>query len=160
MRCQMTDVLIKFSGSHPVPEYKSSGSSGADICAAESAFIAPGQFKVVPTGLYVQLPSGYEGQVRSRSGLAANHGLWVLNSPGTIDSDYRGEIKIILANTGMDTYRLTKGERIAQLIIAPVSRASFTKVESLDETVRGTGGFGSTGKLPRLPSLVGVNVHG
>lgn len=113
--------------------------------AAEAAMIAPGAVALIPTGLTMALPQGYEAQIRSRSGLAAKHAVVVLNSPGTIDSDYRGEIKIILINHGTTPFEIKRGDRIAQMIVAPVVQANFVLVDSLDETERGTGGFGSTG---------------
>jgi dUTP pyrophosphatase len=132
----------------PVPVYASAGAAGADIHAwlAEALVIKPGGRALIPTGLHAAIPHGYEIQVRSRSGLAAKHGLFVVNSPGTIDSDYRGEIKILLGNIGQEAITVMPGERIAQLVLAPVCRAAFSLVESLDETDRGHGGFGSTGR--------------
>jgi dUTP pyrophosphatase len=108
--------------------------------------LAPGERAMIPTGLTIALPSGYEAQVRPRSGLAAKHGITCLNSPGTIDADYRGEVKVILINLGQAPFVIKRGERIAQMIIAPVTRAELTVVTELDETMRGAGGFGSTGR--------------
>ena len=116
-----------------------------DIVAAEDLSLAPGARAAVATGFAIAIPAGYEVQVRPRSGLALKHGITCLNTPGTIDSDYRGEVKVILANLGSETFAIKRGDRIAQLVAAPVQRATFTEVASLDETARGAGGFGSTG---------------
>jgi dUTP pyrophosphatase len=133
----------------PLPSYQSASAAGLDLLAAVGAdapvIIAPGQRALIPTGLAIALPAGTEGQVRPRSGLAARHGVTVLNSPGTIDSDYRGEIQIILVNFGQDSFSVTRGMRIAQLIIAPVLRVTIREITKLDETTRGVAGFGSTG---------------
>lgn len=130
-----------------LPAYETSGSSGMDLRAAidESVDIRSGEGAVIPTGLKMEIPLGYEGQVRTRSGLAASHGLTVLNSPGTIDADYRGEIKVILMNFGDETVTVDRGDRIAQLVISPVTRVVVAQVDEVDETARGQGGFGSTG---------------
>jgi dUTP diphosphatase len=132
-----------------LPSYQSALAAGLDLVAAVSAetplTIAPGSRTLVPTGIAIGLPAGTEAQVRPRSGLAARHGLTVLNSPGTIDADYRGEIQVILVNLGNESVAITRGMRIAQLVVAPVSRALLHEVPSLDDTARGTGGFGSTG---------------
>jgi dUTP pyrophosphatase len=130
-----------------LPSYKTTGSAGADLCALlDSAItVEPGQRAIIPTGVRLEIPPGYEGQVRPRSGLAARHGVTVLNTPGTIDSDYRGEIKVILVNLGSEPYVVSGGTRIAQLIIAPVIQAEFTLVPTLSGSERGEGGFGSTG---------------
>jgi dUTP pyrophosphatase len=121
-----------------------------DLAAAIDAdmILPPGDRMIIPTGLVMAIPHGYEGQVRPRSGLAAKHGVTVANAPGTIDADYRGEIKVILINLSKDTITISRAMRIAQLIIAPVSQASITLVDHLDETMRGSGGFGSTGITP------------
>ena len=129
----------------PVPAYASAGAAGLDVVAAESLTLAPGARHAVATGFGIAIPEGYEVQVRPRSGLALKHGITCLNTPGTIDSDYRGEVKVILANLGSEQFEVVRGERIAQLVPAPVLKARFTEVEELDETVRGAGGFGSTG---------------
>lgn len=133
----------------PLPEYQSAGSAGLDLMAAIPAdstiVIEPHARELVPTGLAVEIPVGYEAQVRPRSGLAIRHGITVLNTPGTIDSDYRGEIGVILINLGSEPFTLARGERIAQLIFAAVARAEFIEVQELDQTTRGAGGFGSTG---------------
>jgi dUTP pyrophosphatase len=130
----------------PLPSYASSGSAGLDVVAAESLVLGPGERRAVATGFAIAIPEGYEVQVRPRSGLALNHGITCLNTPGTIDSDYRGEVKIILANLGDRDFPVVRGERIAQLVPAPVLRASFSEVATLDATDRGSGGFGSTGR--------------
>ncbi|HAE26353.1 MULTISPECIES: dUTP diphosphatase [Hyphomonas] len=133
-----------------LPAYETDGSAGMDVRAAvpegEPMVLAPGARAMVPTGLSVAIPQGYEIQVRPRSGLAAKHGLTCLNTPGTIDSDYRGEIKVILVNLGQEAFTIQRGERIAQLVLAPVTRLAWQAVDSLDETARGAGGFGSTGR--------------
>jgi dUTP pyrophosphatase len=131
----------------PRPSYATASSAGIDLAAAVPSTItlAPGERAAVPTGIALALPDGYEGQVRPRSGLALRHGVTVLNSPGTIDADYRGEIQIILANLGGETVVLERGQRIAQLVIAPVVRVAFDEVAVLPASARGAGGFGSTG---------------
>jgi len=131
-----------------LPAYATEGAAGCDLRAAIQAelSITPGGRALVPTGVTVAIPAGYEGQVRIRSGLAHDRGLAVLNSPGTIDSDYRGEIRVIVANLGAEPVTLHRGDRIVQLVIAPVARARFEVVERLPESARGAGGFGSTGK--------------
>ena len=129
----------------PLPSYASAGAAGLDVVAAESLVLEPGARAAVATGFAVAIPEGYEIQVRPRSGLALKNGLTCLNTPGTIDSDYRGEVKIILANLGQEAFHVRRGERIAQLVPAPVLRASFVEAE-LGETDRGDGGFGSTGR--------------
>lgn len=133
----------------PLPTYHSAGAAGLDLVAAVAAdskiVIEPGARHLVPTGLALQLPEGFEAQIRSRSGLALEHGVTVLNAPGTIDSDYRGEIKVLLANFGSEPFEISRGIRIAQLVVAPVVHVSFAIVGELSGTVRGAGGFGSTG---------------
>ena len=131
----------------PLPVYASEGAAGADICAALDAelVLRPGARAAVPTGLCIELPQGYEAQVRPRSGLALREGVGLLNSPGTVDSDYRGEIKIILVNHGTDDVRIRRGDRIAQLVVAPVSHPLFEEAEQLAPSERGESGFGSTG---------------
>ena len=141
--------LIKVRVSNgKLPEYMSSHASGADVTAAndEPILLEPGKTALVPTGLHLEIPEGFEIQVRPRSGLAFKHGITVLNAPGTIDADYRGELKILLVNHGNAAYPIQKGERIAQLVIQKVERAVFESTETLNETGRGHGGFGSTGK--------------
>ena len=129
----------------PLPSYATDGSAGMDLRACESLEIAPGEFKTVGTGLFLEIPSGYEGQVRPSSGLAARHGLTVLNSPGTIDSDYRGEIRVILINHGKEVFNVSRGDRIAQIIFMPVTRALLAESDGLSDSPRASGGFGSTG---------------
>ena len=128
-----------------LPAYATDGAAGMDVLSAENVTLAPGERWPVATGLAVAIPHGYEIQVRPRSGLALKHGIGVPNAPGTIDSDYRGELKVILINHGVSSFEIRRGDRIAQLVLAPVVRASWLKVEELDETARGEGGFGSTG---------------
>ena len=130
----------------PLPRYATEGAAGMDVVAAEDLTLAPGARHAVATGFALAIPAGYEVQVRPRSGLALKHGITCLNTPGTIDSDYRGEIKVILANLGTGDFPIARGERIAQLVPAPVQRADLDEVTSLDETARGSGGFGSTGR--------------
>ena len=131
----------------PLPRYMSEAAAGMDVCAAvdEPVVIAPGDVRLIPTGLYVAVPPGYEVQVRPRSGLALKHGLVVVNSPGTIDADYRGEVGIIVGNIGRAPLAITRGLRIAQLVVAAVARAEVQVVEELPETRRGDGGFGHSG---------------
>lgn len=130
----------------PLPAYATAGAAGMDVVAAEDLVLAPGARHAVATGFAIAIPPGYEVQVRPRSGLALKHGITCLNTPGTIDEDYRGEIKVILANLGDQPFTIARGERIAQLVPAPVQRALFEEVAVLDETDRGSGGFGSTGR--------------
>jgi dUTP pyrophosphatase len=133
----------------PLPHYASDGAAGMDLRAAtpegEAVELAPGERRLVPTGIAIALPEGYEAQVRPRSGLAVRHGITCLNSPGTVDSDYRGEINVILINHGQESFRIVRGDRIAQLVVAPVARAVWWAAEELAETGRGAGGFGSSG---------------
>ena len=132
----------------PLPQYMSEHAAGADLCAAVDGelTLSPGERALVPTGFSIALPDGYEAQIRPRSGLAVRHGVTCLNTPGTIDADYRGEVKVILINLGEEDVIIRRGDRIAQLVIAPVVQASWTEVETLDETARGAGGLGSTGR--------------
>lgn len=129
-----------------IPDYQTDGASGFDLCALEDGVIEVGKWALVPTGLAFEVKSGYEVQVRSRSGLALNYGITVLNSPGTVDSDYRGEIKVILINLGQQDYQVKKGERIAQGVVCKVKRAIIEEHKKLSKTKRAKGGFGSTGK--------------
>src|SRR5262249_8114032 len=133
----------------PLPSYQSASAAGCDLVAAVPSDapvpIAPGRFASIPTGIALALPAGYEGQVRPRSGLAARHGVTVLNAPGTIDADYRGEVQVLLVNLGADPFAVTRGMRIAQLIVAPVAQLRFVEADRLGATSRGAGGFGSTG---------------
>jgi dUTP pyrophosphatase len=132
----------------PLPSYATDGSSGMDIHAAvlDVVMLQPGETALIPSGFRMEIPRGYEGQVRPRSGLAVKHSIGVLNSPGTIDADYRGELKVILTNFGKTAFPIRRGDRIAQLVIAPVARADWREVSDLDETERGAGGFGHTGR--------------
>ena len=129
-----------------LPRYMTDGAAGLDLRADEAVALAPGERRLVPTGLALAIPSGWEGQVRPRSGLALKHGVGMVNAPGTIDSDYRGEVGVILVNWGREPVWLARGERIAQLVIAPVTRAELAVVEALAGSGRGGGGFGSTGR--------------
>jgi dUTP pyrophosphatase len=131
----------------PLPEPASSDSAGVDLRAAVAGDLplAPGERRLVPTGLVLEIPPGWEGQVRPRSGLALRHGVTLLNAPGTVDSDYRGEVMVLLVNLGKEPFRLARGERIAQLVFAPVSAVAWQEVPALSATARGDGGFGSTG---------------
>ncbi len=130
----------------PAPSYATEGAAGLDVVAAEDVMLEPGARHAVATGFAIAIPAGYEVQVRPRSGLALKHGVTCLNTPGTIDEDYRGEVKVILANLGSEPFAVRRGERIAQLVPAPVQKASFEEVAELNETGRGGGGFGSTGR--------------
>jgi len=151
----MTDIIVSvrplahFEGLD-LPAYESLGAAGMDVRAAvpegEPIVLAPGQREMVPTGLSVAIPEGYEIQMRPRSGLAAKHGLTCLNAPGTIDSDYRGEVKVILINHGTEAFTVKRGERIGQMVLAPVTRIVWNEVDDLGDTARGIGGFGSTGR--------------
>jgi dUTP pyrophosphatase len=129
----------------PLPVYATAHAAGMDIVSAEELALEPGQRHAVSTGFAIAIPEGYEVQVRPRSGLALKHGITCLNTPGTIDADYRGEVKVILANLGSEAFVIARGDRIAQLVPAPVQRARWEEVDMLDETARGSGGFGSTG---------------
>ena len=130
----------------PLPAYATPASAGVDLRAVEKHVLQPGERALVPTGIRIALPVGYEAQVRPRSGLALKHGIMLVNSPGTIDADYRGEIQVILMNLGDAPFTVEPGDRIAQMVIAPVSRVDWLEADALDETERGPGGFGSTGK--------------
>jgi dUTP pyrophosphatase len=140
------NINVVNKSDNPLPKYARDGDAGMDICAAEDDFLAPFNWKAISTGLYVEIPEGYEIQIRSRSGLAFKYGVSVLNSPGTIDSGYRGEIKVILKNSDHRRYEIKKGERIAQMVVSEFTKASLTEVSELSETERGVGGLGSTGK--------------
>lgn len=133
-----------------LPAYATGGAAGMDVLSAEDVVLAPGARVAVATGFAVAIPEGYEIQVRPRSGLALKHGISVPNTPGTIDSDYRGELKVILINHGAEPFAIARGDRIAQLVLTPVTRAAWAEVAELDETARGAGGFGSTGGHARL----------
>ncbi len=146
---KMVRVLIARSGrakDFPLPEYATPASAGVDLRASEGCVIPSGGRALVPTGLRIALPEGYEAQVRPRSGLALEHGVTLPNSPGTIDADYRGEIGVILMNLGQEPFVVEPGDRIAQMIVAPVTRVAWSEAEELDATERGEGGFGSTGR--------------
>jgi dUTP pyrophosphatase len=140
--------ILPHAADLPRPGYATASSAGVDLAAAVTSEIAlaPGERKAVPTGIALALPEGYEGQIRPRSGLALTHGITILNSPGTIDADYRGEIQVILANLGSETVTLARGQRIAQLVVAPVSRVAFDEVAALPASGRGADGLGSTGR--------------
>ena len=145
----MKILLQAVEGKNPrQPKYKSPGSSGADIyaCVDEAVIIKPGETVLIPTGFRIAVPEGYEAQIRPRSGLAVKHGITLVNSPGTIDADYRGEIKVILINLGDSPFTIERGERIAQMVVHSVSRVAWDEVDSHDETKRGEGGFGHTGR--------------
>ena len=131
----------------PLPAYQSDAASGMDLLAAidDDVVVAPGEVKLIPTGLHIAVPAGYEAQVRPRSGLALKHGITVVNAPGTIDADYRGEVGVIIGNVGGDPFTVTRGMRIAQMVVASVTQATLVKVDELDDTARGHGGFGHTG---------------
>jgi dUTP pyrophosphatase len=141
-------TILPHGGGLPLPQYASAAAAGVDLVAAldQPLVLEPGARAAVPTGIALALPAGYEAQVRPRSGLALKHGIAVLNSPGTIDADYRGEIRVILANLGAEPVTLKRGERVAQLVVAPVSRIAWQPVADLPASRRGAGGFGSTGR--------------
>ncbi len=143
----MIDIAVINKSNNPLPHYQTPQSAGMDICAfVESPIeIKPGERELIATGLFIALPNNYEAQIRPRSGLALKHGITVLNSPGTIDSDYRGEIKVLLINHGTETFTINTGDRIAQMIIAQHKNANWQLTENLDETERGIGGYGHTG---------------
>jgi dUTP pyrophosphatase len=147
----MKRIIVSCASSSPdlLPLYQSEGSSGADLCAdipiGEEIVIPPGQRRRVPTGIRLEIPEGYEAQVRPRSGLGLKHGITVVNAPGTIDCDYRGEVQVILINLGGEPFHIVRGDRIAQIIFAPVVHADFNLRDSIPPTERGGGGFGSTG---------------
>ena len=152
MTANMTDALtipfrwLEHGWGLPIPAQHTAGAAGLDLASAIDAEIAPGDYLMIPTGLAIALPIGYEAQIRPRSGLAAKHGITVLNSPGTIDADYRGEIKVVLINHGKVPFIIARGDRIAQMVVAPVMVVSLTQVEMLDATERGENGYGSTGR--------------
>ncbi len=143
----MTPIKIINKSQHPLPSYQTPESAGMDLRAnlEQGVTLAPLQRAIIPTGLYIELPKGYEAQIRPRSGLAAKHGITLLNSPGTIDADYRGEIGVILVNLSNDTFVVENGERIAQMVIATYQQTTWTPVDELSDTQRGQSGFGSTG---------------
>jgi dUTP pyrophosphatase len=139
---------VRRLGDHglPLPEYATKAAAGLDLCAAEAHRIAPGERRLIGIGFAIALPSNCEGQIRPRSGMAAEHGVTVLNAPGTVDADYRGEVKVLLVNLGQDVVEINRGDRIAQLVVGSVSRLDLVEVAALPETTRGVGGFGSTGR--------------
>ena len=141
------EIAVKMREGARLPSYQSEGAAGADVSAALDSPVAirPGEWMMIPTGLFLEIPAGFEIQVRPRSGLAARHGVTVLNSPGTIDSDYRGEVQVILINHGKEPFTVNGGDRIAQLVAARTEMVSFVASDSLSDTERGDGGFGSTG---------------
>jgi len=139
-------VRIKRSSNAQVPVYATAGAAGCDLCSTENVTVGPLATALVPTGIFLEVPMGFEAQIRTRSGLALKQGLVVLNSPGTIDSDYRGEVKVIIYNASNEWKKINAGDRIAQMVIARVEHALFEEVEELSDTARGSGGFGSTGK--------------
>ncbi len=144
----MEEITVKIwreASTIEIPKYATPGSAGVDLCSMKYCIIKPGELAVIPTGIKLEIPEGYEGQIRPRSGLALNHRIVIPNTPGTIDSDYRGEIMIMLLNMGTEPFSLSFGDRIAQLVFVPVARAKFEPVKELTTTKRGTGGFGSTG---------------
>lgn len=142
------NINIINQSKHPLPAYETVASAGMDLRAnlSEALLLKSGQRLLVPTGLFIAIPEGYEAQIRPRSGLAFKHGITVLNSPGTIDADYRGEVKVLLINHGQEDFEIKDGERIAQMVIAAHARIEWKSVNELEETERGAGGFGSTGK--------------
>ena len=146
----MTLKITRLSPAVPMPAYATPGAAGMDVLAAEDVTLAPCGRHAVATGFSVAIPPGYEIQVRPRSGLALKHGISVPNTPGTIDSDYRGELKVILINLGAEPFAIARGDRIAQLVLAPVTQAALEEVAELDDTARGAGGFGSTGGHAKL----------
>ena len=150
MKVQVQLRRLPHSEGLPLPAYETASAAGMDLRAAVEAdvplILGPGKRAMVPTGLCIALPEGYEAQVRPRSGLAAKHGVTCLNSPGTVDADYRGEVKVILINHGDEPFVIQRGERIAQMVVAPVTQAAWIEAETLDDTARGAGGFGSTGR--------------
>ena len=155
-RVRVRIVRLMHAIGMPLPTYQSKGAAGLDLLAAldtqHPLTLAPGARALVPTGLVLELPAGFEAQVRPRSGLALNYGITVLNSPGTIDSDYRGEVGVVLANLGHAPFEIRRGERIAQLVVHPVAHADLVEVDAVSETARGDGGFGSTGKSNAAPA--------
>lgn len=144
---KMPKIRVKINGEF-IPQYQSKQAAGCDLyaCVDKEILLEPGQFSAIPTGIKIEIPKGYEAQVRPRSGLAMKNGIGILNSPGTIDADYRGEIKVILFNFGKRYFKINRGDRIAQLVFTHIARAEFIPRKQLKETKRGSGGFGHTGK--------------
>jgi len=145
-RPETVDLPIQLSEGATLPAYQTSGAAGMDLCTSETFVLNPMERRLVGTGVRVAIPEGFEGQVRPRSGLAIRNGISMVNTPGTIDSDYRGELRLILINFGAEAVQFSQGDRIGQLVICPVVRAAIKVVDGLDDTERGEGGFGSTGK--------------
>ena len=147
--CRIDIAVLPHGENLPLPQYATDGAAGMDIAAAVETplELAPGARAAIPTGFCLAIPRGYEIQVRPRSGLAIKHGVTVANAPGTIDSDYRGEVKVLLINLGQEAFTINRGDRIAQMVVAPVTQAGFGRVDQLDPTTRGAGGFGSTGGI-------------
>ncbi|MEF2554134.1 dUTP diphosphatase [Aurantimonas sp. A2-1-M11] len=145
---QIAILRLPHGADLPLPAYASDGAAGADLRAALAGelVLAPGERALVPTGLAFEIPEGFEVQIRPRSGLAVKHGVTVLNTPGTIDSDYRGEVQVVLVNLGAEPFAIARGDRIAQMVVAPVAQARFTERAALSDSTRGAGGFGSTGR--------------
>ena len=145
----MQPIKVINKSSHALPEYATPLSAGLDLRANLEAdiLLEPGKTALIPTGLFIELPDGYEAQIRPRSGLAFKHGITVLNSPGTVDADYRGEIKVLLINHSQETFAIANGERIAQMVVAAYQQISWIPSETLTDTERGAGGYGSTGKI-------------
>ena len=144
----MEEITVKIwreANTIKIPEYATPGSAGVDLCSMKYCILKPGELALIPTGIKLAIPEGYEGQIRPRSGLALNQRIIIPNAPGTIDSDYRGEIMVMLLNMGTEPFSLSFGDRIAQLVFVPVAHANFEPVKELDKTQRGIGGFGSTG---------------
>lgn len=142
---EITVKIFREANTIEIPKYATPGSAGVDLCSMKYCIIKPGELAMIPTGIRLAIPEGYEGQIRPRSGLALNHRIVIPNTPGTIDSDYRGEIMIMLLNMGEEPFSLSFGDRIAQMVFVPVAHANFEPVKVLEETKRGSGGFGSTG---------------
>ena len=142
---EITVKIWREANTIKIPEYATPGSAGVDLCSMKYCILKPGELSLIPTGIKLAIPEGYEGQIRPRSGLALNHRIIIPNAPGTIDADYRGEIMVMLLNMGEEPFSISFGDRIAQLVFVPVARAKFEAVKELDQTRRGTGGFGSTG---------------
>ena len=147
--CRIDIAVLPHGENLTLPQYATDGAAGMDIAAAVETplELAPGARAAIPTGFCLAIPRGYEIQVRPRSGLAIKHGVTVANAPGTIDSDYRGEVKVLLINLGQEAFTINRGDRIAQMVVAPVTQAGFSRVDQLDPTARGAGGFGSTGGI-------------
>ena len=146
MTDEITVKILRKASTVEIPKYATPNSAGVDLCSMMYGIIKPGEQMLVPTGIKLAIPEGYEAQIRPRSGLALSHHIIIPNSPGTIDSDYRGEIMVLLLNMGTEPFTVTFGDRIAQMVFVPVVRAKFEDVKKLDDTVRGSGGFGSTGR--------------